>query len=264
MLAPPRSKFPVSTRVYMRTTYPRDANLREYTIGLEAELARVPKGLSDEEASAVPVSALTGWQGLFVHGGVAEPGTTAEVHSEGGRKKRVLVNGAAGSVGSWYVQLAVAAGTVDVVGTCSTKDVERVRGWECVEVIDYTSMNLREYKGDKFDLVIDCVGGKSLEDCWFVATPDKSLVLSIVPPADMKWKWVLDRPEGVSEGVAGRFFVMESSGADLEKVGRLIEEGKVMATVDSVWGFEEFETAFERVDGGRARGKVVVRVAEGV
>jgi NADPH:quinone reductase-like Zn-dependent oxidoreductase len=250
--APSTSKFPAGSRVFMRTTYPRDASLREFTIGLESELAKVPSNLTDNEAAAVPVSALTAWQGLFVHG---------SNDFENSRGKRVLVNGAAGAVGMWYVQLARAAGMI-VVGTCNPASAERVRA-AGAEVIDYTTNNLREYPGEKFDLILDAVGGKSLEDAWFLAK-DNGRVLTIVPPTDFfkHWNWDLDRPEGVSETVQGRFFVMNSSGNDLARVGKLIEAGQAKPIIDSVWKLEDFEKAFEKLESGKTNGKIVVRVAE--
>ena len=248
--APAASKFTQGTRVYMRTTYPRDASTRDYTIGLASELAKVPTYLTDEEAAAVPVSALTAWQGLFVHGG------SDFEHSQ---NKRILVNGAAGGVGMWYVQLAKAAG-MDVTGTCTPASTERVKATGA-EINDYTTTDLREWKDEKFDLVVDCVGGKSRDDTWF-AVKDGGLVLSIVPPKDMNWKFVLDRPEGASESVQGKFFVMESNGEDLAKISKLIEEGKVKPTIDSLYRMEEFQKAFERADSGKTAGKVVIRIRE--
>ncbi|MBE7180618.1 MAG: NADP-dependent oxidoreductase, partial [Terriglobus roseus] len=261
---PAGSAFPAGTRVYMRTTFPRCGSARDYAVGREAELARRPRNVSAEEAAATAVGALTAWQGLFVHGGVHA------VFDDGGKKanagRRVLVNGAAGAVGMWAVQLARAAGC-EVVGTASgAAKKAAVRAAGAVEVVDYRETSIRAWaeadEADrKVDLVFDTVGGASLDDAWWAVKPAGGLVLSIVPAADMVWRWVLDRPAGVSERVSGKFFIMDSNGEHLGRVTELIEQNLARPTVDSVFALEEFEKAFERVDSGKTTGKVVLKVA---
>ena len=68
-------------------------------------------------------------------------------------------------------------------------------------------------------------------------------------------------PEGGKPGgVRSKWFVIEARGEELERIGKFFEKGMLKATVDSVWGFEEYEKAFEKTGGGHARGKVVLRV----
>jgi NADPH:quinone reductase-like Zn-dependent oxidoreductase len=172
------------------------------------------------------------------------------------------VNGASGGTGVWIVQLAKLAGA-QVVGTCGPSNVDFVRSLGANTVINYRTTDLAKWAGEdshnKVDLVIDCSGGKSLENAW-KAVRGGGLVITIVPPADGNYNSNPSPPEGVSKTIKGKFFVMEPDGAQLEQCTKWIEEGKAKAVVDSVWEFEDYKKAFERVDSGHARGKVVLKV----
>ena len=257
--APEGSKFKAGDKVYMRNEYPRAGSAREYTIGLEKELAIRPKNIMAEEAAAVPVSALTAWQALFVQAGLPSPleqlnGTAAN------KKYRVLVNGASGAVGLWKVQLAHLAGCT-VTGTCTSSNADMVREMGADEVIDYTQTSISAWSenNEKVDLLLDCVGGKSRDDAWH-AIKDHGKLFSIVPPPDMNWVWTYDPPKGVSNTIVGKFFIMEPNGEHLSLITRLIEQGKVRPIVDSVYKLEEYQMAFDRMNSKRAVGKVVLKI----
>jgi NADPH:quinone reductase-like Zn-dependent oxidoreductase len=260
--APSGSKFPAGTKVWARTTAERSGNAREYSVGLEAELAYMPEGLGWDEAASMPLSALTAWQALFEsdQGGLVAPGNGGADTDKNGEKS-ILIDAASGGVGVLLVQIAKAAGVGKVIGVCSTGNVELVKGLGADEVIDYRKIGIEEYFAsesgrEKVDLAIDMLGGKSLESCWRVVGKG-GRVVSVREPPDAR------RPEkGVEEGVQGSFFVMEPLGWQLELFGKLVEVGKVKAVVDSVWKLEEYEKAFERVEGGHARGKVIIRVVD--
>lgn len=254
--SPQDSKFKPGDEVYMRTTFPRSGSAREFSIGLEHELALKPKNISAVEAAAVPVSALTAWQGLFVHAGIPFPSVAHEI--------KVLVNGASGGVGIWYTQLAHIAGC-HVVAVCSSKNSALLRSLGADDVVEYDEMPLGQWLWENktlFDHVFDCVGLEITGECWEAVKPGGGL-WTIVPPADMQWKFELDPPidADLEDGVTGRFFVMESNGEQLARITKLIEEDKAMPVVDSVWILGEFKGAFNRLNSGRAVGKVVFEVA---
>ena len=257
--APASSKFQPGDKVYMRTQYPRAGSAREFSIGLETELALRPKNVSAEEAAAVPVSALTAWQALFVHAGLQRP--SYQINGVGTHPQvRVLVNGASGAVGLWMTQLAKMAGCY-VIGTCTRKNTALVKGMGADELVDYTSISQWAKANGKVDIVLDCVGGKSLEDAWHAAQ-DNGKVFTIVPAADMVWRWDLTPPEGVSKTVVGKFFIMDTNGEHLSQITKLIEQGKARPVVDSVHRLEDYEKAFERMRSRRAVGKIVLKVAD--
>ncbi|KIW63427.1 hypothetical protein PV04_10267 [Phialophora macrospora] len=266
------AKFQPGDEVYGRVQYPNPGAAREYTLSDDAELALRPKNLSVAEAATIPVSALTAWQALFEHFNLPPPPSSSSSNAtpaaaNGTTQKRILITNASGGVGIWAVQLAKLIGLY-VIGTTGTQNVDFVRSLGADEVLDYRETNIRSWATEgeaeaphsrKVDLLFDCIGGSSLEQAWHAVNPHGQ-VLSIVPPADMQWKWDLDRPEGVHGSVSGRFFVMHPSGEQLGEITRLLELGKVRPVVDSVYGLEEFEEAFDRLRGGRTRGKVVLSV----
>jgi len=246
---PPDSPFKPGDRVYGRTNYFRSGNAREYTIGVTSELALIPKGLSDTEAASVGLSALTAWQALFVKSGLGG------LEDGGYRGKRIFVTAASGSVGSWVVQLAKAAGA-EVIGTCGPDNINYVRSLGASEVLDYRSADVKawaEGEGKKVDLVIDTVGKKSLEDSWWTVKDDGLIISVFEIPQNPDW--------AVERGIKSFFFVMVPDGASLAKVSTMLKGGKVWTHVDSVYPFEKFEEAFARIAGGHAKGKVVIRIS---
>jgi NADPH:quinone reductase-like Zn-dependent oxidoreductase len=122
------------------------ATYAEFVVAPAAHLARVPAGLDDEAAAALPLVGLTAWQALVQIADVG-PGT------------RVLVQAAGGGVGHVAVQIAKARGA-HVVATASTGKVDFVRGLGADEVVDYTSTPLARI--EPADVVVDPFGGDRL------------------------------------------------------------------------------------------------------
>jgi NADPH:quinone reductase-like Zn-dependent oxidoreductase len=257
--APSDSPFQPGDEVYARTNYIRPGNAREYSIAVTDELAHKPKCLSWVQAAAIPVSAQTAWQVLFIHAlGTTGNGNGGEMDLEAAKVawagKRVLVTAASGGVGIWLVQLATMLGA-EVVGTCGSRNVELVRSLGAKEVLDYRAVDLREWAvqspSNKVDVVVDCVGGKALGDAWWTVK-DGGVVLSIYqPPLQV----CPDGFEGTS--VKDLFFVMQPVRRQLEEISKLVEKGVCRGLVDSVWPLEQYEEAFKRLDGGHAKGKIV-------
>lgn len=211
-------------------------------------MARRPAKLSWAEAATVPMSAETAWQALFVHAGLdAKAG-------EGAAGKRVFVTAASGGVGVWMVQLAKWIGA-EVIATCGPDSVEWVRSLGADEVLDYTKMDVKEWasgEGKKVDLVIDCIGRKSLEDAWWVVKDGGLLISIFQPPEQMK-------PIGVAANIRSLFFVMNTDGEQLQKVTELIETGVVgKVALDSIFPFDRFQDAFKKLESGRTKGKIVL------
>ncbi|CAG8008160.1 unnamed protein product [Penicillium salamii] len=244
--APAGSPFKPGDSVYARTNYIRPGNACDYAVIPTDELAHMPQALSSVQAVTVPVSAQTAWQILLVQ-------TFGELDWEGAQKiwngKRVLVTAASGGVGMWVVQLAKLLGA-EVIGTAGgNKGIVKELG---AEVLDYRTTDLKEWaRKEKVDVVVDCVGGKSLRDAWWTVQ-DGGVVLSIFqPPLMMKPE------EFEGENVKDHFFVMQPVGRQLEEITKLIEGGTCRGMVDSVWPLEQYEEAFRRLDTGHAKGKIV-------
>ncbi|KLU92902.1 hypothetical protein MAPG_11757, partial [Magnaporthiopsis poae ATCC 64411] len=129
---------------------------------------------------------------------------------------------------------------------------------------DYSRQSIAQWAAEAdgrardVDLVVDCIGGTSLAASWS-AVKDGGLIVSIVSSPDAA------RPDGDQGGTGakaarGLFFVVEALGSQLKDIARLVDAKVVRPLVDSVWGFSEFERAFDRLDEGHARGKIVIQV----
>lgn len=245
--APSSSPFQAGDEIYALAGFTRTGCAREYTILLTDEMARKPRNLTWAEAATIPMSAQTAWQALFVHAGMeAKAG-------EGAKGRRVFVTAASGGVGTWAVQLAKWAGA-EVVAMCGTNNVEWVRSLGASEVLDRTTMDVKKWAtldGKKADVVIDCIGGKSLADAWWVVKDGGTLISVYQPPEQMK-------PATFQGTVKSLFFIVDPDGEQLKKITNLIEGGSGRAPLDAVYPLEQFQEAFKRAESGKTRGKVVL------
>src|SRR5262249_14898005 len=156
--------------VYALTDFCRDGAAADYISVRARDLAPKPRNLSHTQAAAVPLSALTAWQGLFDHAGLA-------------RGQRVLIHGAAGGVGTYAVQLAPRP-CAYVIGPSRADNASFLRSLGVREVIDYTAVRFEDKVRD-LDVVLDTVGGDTLERSWGVLRRGGVLVTIVAsPPAD--------------------------------------------------------------------------------
>lgn len=196
-----------------------------------------PKNLSMTEAAAVPLSALTAWQALFVHGDL-----------KAGQK--VLITGAAGGTGVWAVQFARWAGA-EVVGTGSSARSREIVEDVGARFVDYKSSRLKDQVKD-VDLVLDCVGGGVMEECFSVVKADGILVSIVTYDCAEQAK---------KKGCNGLFFIVKMDVEQLAKITELIETDVVKGFVDAVYALEDTKAAFEAASKGHVHGKVVIQVA---
>ncbi|TVY61399.1 putative zinc-binding oxidoreductase [Fusarium oxysporum f. sp. cubense] len=259
--APANSDFKTGDEVYARIDATRPGAAAEYVLARVPELAIRPRNLSWPETAATPISALTAYQSLFTHGGLDPLALSGDKAAQDKNSKiRVLITAGAGGVGSWAVQLAREARAAAVVAVVGPKNFDFVRELGATEIIDYT----KESSGDwvakdagsrEFDLVFDCIGGPSLSQAWYAVRDGGSLISVCGVPED-------SRPQEVKKEVRSLFFVITSLGKDLDVITGLLEAGKLKPSIDSVVGFNEFAEAWDKVESGRARGKVIVKVSD--
>ena len=136
--------------------YGRDGAEADYTIALPGELAPKPRPLDYVQAAAVPLPALTAWQGLFEHVSLVAGQT-------------ILIHGGAGGVGVFAVQLARLAGA-HVIATASARNRDFLHELGADEFIDYTATRFEDVVHD-VDFVFDLVGGDTLQRSWQVWEP---------------------------------------------------------------------------------------------
>ncbi|KAJ5975154.1 hypothetical protein N7481_008861 [Penicillium waksmanii] len=229
---PEGSPFKVRDEVYARTSYYRPGCARDYAIVTTDELAGRPCNLSWAESSAVPLAAETAWQALFKHAGVGN------FDSPNWKGKRILVTGASG--GGWDL------GRPDCKSNGGGSGAKQVLNYHSIKIAEWGQNPL-----NKVDVIVDCVGGQSLEDAWWCLR-DNSVIISINQPPEDR------RPVRCEvSDVRAIFFIMDPSGADLAEITKLVEKGKCRPIVDSVWPLEQFQNAYERLDSGRVRGKII-------
>ncbi len=218
----------------------------EYACSSESALVMKPDNVTFEQAASVPVAAFTALQGLRDKG-----------HLQPGQK--VLINGAAGGVGTFAVQIAKSFGA-DVTAVCSTRNVDMVRSLGADRVIDYTQEDFTK-SGQRYDLFFDSVGNHPLSACRRVLNP-KGIYIVVGGP-DGRWLGPLTRL--LKALVLSRFvsqklvaFIAKPSKEDLTIMRELMEAGKVTAVIDKRYRLSEVPEAIRYLEEGHARGKVVI------
>jgi NADPH:quinone reductase-like Zn-dependent oxidoreductase len=226
-----------------------DGALAEYARAKADRVVPKPARLSFEQAAAVPMAALTALQGLRDTGAVRAG-------------QRVLVNGAAGGVGTYAVQIATALGA-DVTGVCSTGNVELVRSLGASHVVDYTSEDFTDGRV-RYDVILDNVGNRPLSRLRRALTPTGTLLLNgggspghvIGALAPMARAVVTDR--FVRQRL--RPFLSKPDRADLLAVTELIDEDRLTPVIDRTYPLAETAEGLRHVERGHTRGKVVITI----
>ena len=222
----------------------------EYVCASERALALKPGNVTFEQAAAVAIAGFTALQRLRDKGHVQ-------------RGQKVLINGAAGGVGTFAVQIAKSFGA-DVTGVCSTRNVGMVRSIGADHVIDYTQEDFTR-TGQRFDVILDMIGNHSFSDLRRALTPKGTLVL--VGSTDKgRWLGPLMGPlEAVllSPFVSQKLrpFLAHSSKEDLIIMQELLAAGKVTPVIDRCYPLSEVPDAIRYLEEGHAQGKVVITVA---
>ncbi|HUH62228.1 MAG TPA: NAD(P)-dependent alcohol dehydrogenase [Terracidiphilus sp.] len=218
----------------------------EYACAREPRLAKKPRGITFEQAASAGIAGLTALQALRDKGRL-QP------------RQRVLINGAAGGVGTFAVQIAKALGA-GVTGICSGKNVEMVRSIGADRVIDYNREDFTK-SSERYDLILDCIGNHSLRECIRAMNPKGTYVM--VGGKAGRWFSPMDRSIAmqvrscfVSQQLVGIF--AKSCTADLSKLGELMESGKVTPLIDRRYRLSDVPEAVTYVEEGHARGKVVI------
>ncbi|KAF4464048.1 quinone-oxidoreductase like chloroplastic [Fusarium albosuccineum] len=259
--APAAGGFKTGDEVYARIEANRPGAAAEYVLARVSELAIRPKSLSWAETAATPISALTAYQSLFTKGTLDPWAVTGDTAARDKNAKiSVLITAGAGGVGSWAVQLAKAAGVKTLVAVVGPKNLDFARELGATEVIDYTKQSIGDWVSEnpdsrKIDLVFDCIGGSSLTQSWYAVREGGSLISVCAVPEE-------NRPQDVETEAHSLWFVITPLGKDLSIISELLGAGKLKPTIDSIVPFDQFAEAWDKVESGGARGKVIVQVSD--
>lgn len=208
----------------------------EYAVALERNIAIKPAGVSHVDAAGAPVSALAAWYALV---------ETAQL-KEG---QTVFIQGGAGGVGHYAVQIAHALGAT-VYATASPRNHDFLREIGADTVIDYNTQRFEEVVDD-VDVVLDTIGGEVLERCYQVVKPGGYLA-SLVSPTDQA---KLDQ-----HGIRGAHLSTPADGARLAEVAKLMEAGTLRTHVSRFFELSEAAEAIALSKEGHTRGKIVIKV----
>jgi NADPH:quinone reductase-like Zn-dependent oxidoreductase len=228
------SGFEVGQHVYGFNDWFEDGAMAEFCVTLPASIAAKPARLTQVEAASVPIGALTAWQGFF-----------EQAKLKAG--DRVLVQGGAGAVGIFAVQIAKLH-RAHVIATASGKNLSLVKELGADEVIDYETARFED-AARNIDIVFDTVGGETRERSWKVLK-DGGKMVSIAADGE-----VTTNPK-----VRDAYFIVRPDQAQLIEVAKLLDAGKLKTLVKAVVPLEDAAAAFAgKVPGARSHGKTVVR-----
>lgn len=220
----------------------------EYACARESTLAVKPDNVLFEQAASVPVAGLTALQGLRDRGKI-----------QSGQK--VLINGAAGGVGTFAVQIAKSFGA-EVTGVCGTRNVEMVRSIGADKVIDYTREDFTG-SGQHYDVIFDLVANHSFSAHRRALTPRGIYIGAGIMGLGGSMIGLLTRQIKelvLSPFVSQKFvtFMAKLNREDLTVMGALMEAGKVTPVIDRRYSLSEVPDAVQYVEEKHARGKVII------
>lgn len=219
----------------------------EYAVAAAARLALIPETMSAAEAAAIPMAAVTALQAL-------------RDHAESAPGRRIAINGAAGGIGTFAVQMAVAQGS-EVTAVCSTRNVEMVRELGAHHVVDYTTDDFVE--AGPFDAIVDNVGSRSLSDMKRALAPDGVMVMvsgpkgRFVRPMD---RMVAGKLRFAVGGQSFAQFTAAETTDELHQILEFVERGEVRPVIDRHYPLADTADAVRYVATGHARAKVIVDV----
>ena len=208
----------------------------EYVVAKADNVVRKPEKIDHLHAAAVPLAAITAWQGLFDHG-----------HLRSG--ERVLIHGATGGVGHFAVQFAKDRGAY-VIATGRAEDAELLRKWGADEVIDYRHERFEDRVRD-VDLVFDLVAGETQQRSWNVLKVGGRIVSTLQQPS---------QTEAARHHASGEVFMAKPDRDELAEIGRLIDRGKVTVFLQQTFPLAEVRRAHDHMEHEHVRGKVVLAV----
>jgi len=223
----------------------------EYATAREEALELKPANVTFEQAAATPMAGMVALQAVRDHGGV-----------RAGQK--VLINGAAGGIGTFAVQIAKSLGA-DVTGVCSTGNVDLVRSIGADQVIDYMKEDFTQ-SGTHYDFILDNVANHSLRSLRDALTPTGTLVPN---GGNFGNRWFAGGGRVIMASLLSRFvqqklrpFLLSPNHADLVVLAELLQAGKVTPVIGQAYPLNEAPLAIEIVGSGHARGKLAITVSQ--
>ncbi len=254
-------RFKQGDEVYARPDDLGIGTFAEFVAVKESALALKPRNITMEEAASLPLVGLTAWQALVEEGKLK-------------KGQKVFIQAGSGGVGSFAIQLAKHLGAT-VATTTSASNASWVRELGADVVIDYHQNDFEDVLKD-YDLVLNSQDGTTLKKSLNILKPGGKLI-SISGPPDLtfakaiKANWMVKqvmrllswetRKKAKQRGVDYSFLFMKPNGNQLREIATLVETGAIRPVVDKVFPFDSTNDALGYVERGRAKGKVVIKLA---
>lgn len=255
------TSFAPGDRVFARMPKEAMGGFAEYAVVPEEFLAKIPASIDSNAAAGVPLAGLTALQAL-----------RDELHVKQG--SRIFIPGGAGGVGTFAIQVAKWLGA-EVTTTASPRGRALVEQLGADVVIDYTTQRFEEQLRD-MDGVLDLLGGETLMKSFGVVKPSGKVVsIAGMPEPQTARKdlargallatlfWFISyrlRAEARKHHVSYRYLFMHPSGSELTELADLIANGTIRPVIDRVFPFQDIAGAFDYLEAGHAKGKVVVQM----
>ncbi|WP_295505157.1 NADP-dependent oxidoreductase [uncultured Streptococcus sp.] len=251
------SNFKLGDRVFARLPLDHIGAFAEYVAVDSEALAKAPEYLTDIEAAAMPLTALTIMQALELMG--AQAGKT------------IFISGGTGGVGGMAIPIAKAKG-LKVITNGAAVNAERVLKLGADRFIDYKTEDYTKTVSD-VDYVLDTLGGAETEKQMSIMKKGGHLVsLRAMPNGAFAKRMNLPKWKQILLGLAGRkfdkmaekygvhyhFIFVESNGAQLQEVVDIFSKLEIKPSIDTVYSFDEVNAALDKVANGRSRGKTVL------
>lgn len=211
----------------------------EYVAAPADHFALKPENISHAEAAATTLAALTAWQVLTQQAAVQ-------------KGQHLLMHAAAGGVGHYAVQIAKHLG-LEVSGTASAANEEFLKELGVDHFIDYTAQNIEDAAKD-IDVVFDPIGGETTARSLQVLKAGGTLV-SIVGGVKDHLNAVIQE-----KGITAKNYLVKSSGADMQSLAQLLQQGILKPHISHQYSFEEMATAHQQMETGKTRGKIIINV----
>ena len=213
-----------------------DGAAAEFALVAAESLAAAPTSMPLADAAALPVPALTAWQALFEIAGLT-----------GGQS--VLINGAAGAVGGYAIQLAKQAGAV-VTATAKARD-ERLRGLGAEHIVDYIdyARSPIEVEGAPFDMVLN-----------LVSTTDEQTeaLIGVVAEGGFHVGTMVFGPPSPDRGVRAQRIFVRSDAAQLAGLVSRVDAGQLRIEITDRRPLDQAATVHNDSDSGRLHGKTIL------
>ena len=218
----------------------------EYATAPERLLARIPDAVNFTEAASLPIAAITALQGL-------------RDYKKVNAGSQVLIVGASGGVGTFAMQIAKLY-DAEITAVCGPKNVELIHSLGADRVVDYSHEDFAQLE-KRFDLLMAINGSQTISTYRRLLKPDGYLIMvggglsQLISLMATNWLYTGSRKKMI-------LLNAKPSVADLETLAQWVAESKLKPVIDRVVPFSETPQAFNYLNTGHARGKVIVKIVE--